>query len=680
VTVDNQFPYRLYGSQQDNSTVSVPSRLMPGLISDTELEFQVGGCESGHIAVDPRDPNIVYAGCFGGSITRTDLRTGQQREVLAYPQLQLAQRRADLRYRFQWNAPIRISPHDPDVLYHTSQVVHRSRDGGQSWEVISPDLTTNDPEHQGFAGGPITADGTGVEVYGTIFAFEESPREAGLLWAGSDAGRVHVSRDNGGSWTDVTPAGLPEGATVNTIDVSAHAPGRVYVTAYRYREADFRPYAFRTDDYGQSWMSLADGTNGIPADHFLRVVREDPERRGLLYAGSEFGMYVSFDDGTRWQSLQLDLPVTPVTDIQVHRGDLVLSTQGRSFWILDDLSPLRQGVDQVADDPAHLFAPAEAYRVFGSGGLTLGATRRAENPPEGAILYYSLGADTEEPVTLHILDAAGDTAASFSSEQAEEPDLGAFAELAEVFGFGGGEDLLPNTRGLHRVVWDLGYPAPPTPEGTVVFGTVPAPVAPPGSYRATLTVGDVSQTRELHLRADPRSTVAQVDFDAQFQFLREVGDAMERLADRTEALRSVRAQVEDATGVLEDAGLSEDDQERVQEAADSLVGGLTGVEEEIQQTRSESFYDPLDYPGQLAAQLVYLYSASAGGFAGPVDARPTDGSLERFQDLQIQLNEVLGRLQQILDTDLAAFNELLRDLDLDPVVVKTMERAVISDD
>jgi photosystem II stability/assembly factor-like uncharacterized protein len=680
VTVDNEFPYRLYGAQQDNSTVSVPSQLMPGLISDTEMEYQVGGCESGHIAVDPRDGNIIYAGCFGGSITRMDLRTGQQREILAYPQLQMAQRRSDLRYRFQWNAPIRISPHDSDVLYHTSQVVHRSRNGGQSWEVISPDLSTNNPDHQDFAGGPITSDGTGVEVYGTIFAFEESPTESGVLWAGSDDGLVHVSRDNGSDWTNVTPDGFPEGATVNTIDVSRHAPGRAYVTAYKYREADFRPYAYRTDDYGQSWTLLTDGTNGIPADHFLRVVREDPERQGLLYAGGEFGMYLSLDDGAHWQSLQRNLPVTPVTDIQVHEGDLVLSTQGRSFWIMDDVSPLRQGVDAMVAQSAHLFEPDGTHRVFGVGGLTLGATRRAQNPPEGAILHYSLGADTEDTVSITILDARGDTVKSFSSEPGEGPDLGAFAALAAAFGFGGGDDLLPKTAGLHRVVWDLRYPTPKLPEGTVIFGTVPAPAAPPGTYTATLTVGDFSQSRDIHLRADPRSTVAQADFDAQFEFLRRVGETIEQLGDRTGALGSARTQVQDIKGVIGDAGLSAEDQAQVEEAADSLVNKLTGVQEEIQQTRSKSFYDPLDYPGQLAAQLAYVYSAAAGGFAGPADAPPTDGSVERFEELQAETNEILGRLQEILDTELAAFNELLRSLDLDPVVVSTETRPVISDD
>ena len=302
VTVDDQFPYRLYGAQQDNSTISVPSRLPPGMASDAEAEFQVGGCESGHIAVDPRNPDVIYAGCYGGTITRLDRRTGLTRDVIAYPQLQLAQDRGELRYRYQWNAPIRLSPHDPDVLYHTSQYVHRSTDEGHSWEEISPDLTTDDPEHQGYSGGPITRDGTGVEVYGTIFAFEESPHQAGVLWAGSDDWLVPVARDDGATGTDVTPDPMPAGATVNTIELSPHRDGKAYVAAYRYREGDRSPYAYVTTDYGASWRTISDG---IPENHFVRVVREDPDREGLLYAGTEYGMYVSFDDGVSWQSLQL---------------------------------------------------------------------------------------------------------------------------------------------------------------------------------------------------------------------------------------------------------------------------------------------------------------------------------------------------------------------------------------
>jgi len=678
VTVDEQFPYRLYGAQQDNSTVSVPSRLSPAVISDFEQEYQVGGCESGHVAVDPRDPNIVYAGCYGGSINRYDVRTGQTREILAYPQNQMAQKVSDLRYRFQWDAPIRISPHDPDVLYHTSNRVHRSRDGGQSWEVISPDLTTNDSEHQGYAGGPITHDGTGVEVYGTVFAFEESPLEAGVLWAGSDDGLIHVSRDDGATWADVTPRGFPEGATVNSIDISPRTPGRVNVAAYRYRQADTHPWLYQTTDYGRTWRLLTDGTNGIPADHFTRVVREDPEREGLLYAGTEFGAYVSFDDGAHWQPFQKNLPVTPVTDIAVHHGDLVLSTQGRSFWILDDVTPLREMTAAAMAAPAHLYPIRPTRRVFfGGGQLGAGPTgTRAQNPPDGAMIHYSLAADVADPVTITITDAQGDTAATLSSEAQAGPDLGAFAALAEAFGFTGGGNLLPKTKGLHRATWNLLYPQPRLPAGTVLFGTITQPPAPPGSYTVTLKVGDDVQTQTLQVLPDPRTNVPQADFVAQHRFLADLGGMIEGMADRMDDLRSVRDQSKGLAALAAEAGIAEDDVARVKAAADSLGGKLTGLEEEIQQTKSKSFYDPLDYPGKLTAELAYLYNTVAGT-VGPVDAPPTDQAVQRLGELRVQVNDVQGRLQAVFDQDLARFNELIRSLGLDPVVLKK-DRKLIS--
>ncbi|UCC25645.1 MAG: glycosyl hydrolase [Gemmatimonadales bacterium] len=676
VTVDNQFPYRLYGAQQDNTTISVPSRLPATVASDFEQEFQVGGCESGHIAVDPRGHDIVYAGCFGGTISRYDVRTGDTREVMPWPQNQMAQRVGDLRFRFQWNAPIRISPHDPDVLYHMSNHVHRSLNGGQTWETLSPDLTTDDPEHQEFAGGPITQDGTGVEVYGTIFAFEESPVEPGVLWAGSDDGLIHVSRDNGATWTDVTPSGFPAGATVNTIDPSVHGGGRVHVAAYRYRQGDARPYLYRSDDYGRNWSLLTDGSNGIPPEHFTRVVREDPARRDLLYAGTEFGMYLSFDGGDRWQPFQRNLPVTPVTDIQVHQDDLVLSTQGRSFWILDDLTPLHALGDDVWGRTATLHRPKDAHRVFFSGGLSLGGGVRAQNRPDGALLHYTLTEDVEGPVTLTVTDAAGDTARTFSSEATEGPALGAFAALAELFGLGGGGALLPTARGTHRVAWDLRYPAPSLPEGAVIFGTLSQPVAPPGEYTVTLTVNGESQSQVLHVLPDPRDQVPQADFVAQFDFLEELGAIIQEVAGDTDALRSVRSQVGSISEVAVDAGLSDEDLARVEEAAGGITEKLGAVEEEILQTDNRSFYDPLDNPGKLVSQLAYLYNTVAGGLGVSADARPTDAAVERLQELRGEVGAVEETLDRIFSEDLAAFNNLIRALGLEPVVVDRNRRLI----
>ena len=364
VSVDNQFPYRVYGSAQDNwEVLSVPSRSGHyGMRLQLQHWDGVGGMEGGVAVIRPDNPDIVYAGSTSGAITRYDRSTGQIRPIKAYPEVGGLPAK-HLRYRFQRTAPIVLSPHDPNVLYHASHVVHRSMNEGQSWEVISPDLTTGDPERINTWGGPITREVTSEEVYCTIFALAESKHLPGVLWAGTDDGLVHLSRDAGENWKNITPADMPDSGTVNILEVSPHAAGRAFISVLRYRLDDFRPYVFRTDDFGESWELLTDGTNGIPADQFVRVVREDPDRKGLLYAGTEYGVFVSFDDGAHWQSLQLNFPVAPVTDLVVHEKDLVLSTKGRSFWILDDLSPLHQLTDEVAASSAHLFAPRAIHRV-----------------------------------------------------------------------------------------------------------------------------------------------------------------------------------------------------------------------------------------------------------------------------------------------------------------------------
>ncbi|MGB3589963.1 MAG: glycosyl hydrolase, partial [Tunicatimonas sp.] len=423
VTVDNQFPYRVYGAQQDNSTISVPSQ---GLADFDPIQdwYAVGGGESGHIAVHPDNPNLVYAGNYIGIMTKLDRAQGHTRSVEVYPELNDGVEGRDLKYRFQWNAPIQFSPHNADVLYYTSNYVHKSTNGGQSWEVISPDLTQNIDKYLDIPGGPIQHDNTGVELYCTIFAFEESPLEEGVLWAGSDDGLIHISRNGGKDWENVTPKNMPAEGTVNTIDPSAHQAGKAYASVYKYRDNDFAPYVYLTEDYGKSWQQLTDGENGIPSDHFVRVVREDPDREGLLYAGTEFGMYVSFNNGANWQPFQLNLPVTPITDLKVHQQDLVVATQGRSFWIMDDITPLHQISSETAQAEVHLFKPNTAYRtqIQGYRGENVPTDR-----PKGAVVYYSLDADVDS-LSLSVLDSQGQEICSFSSEE-EEDKLSAEAGL-----------------------------------------------------------------------------------------------------------------------------------------------------------------------------------------------------------------------------------------------------------
>ena len=650
VFVDERFPYRVYGSQQDNSTISLPSQRIGGL-TPSEQWRSAGGCESGHIAIDPRDPDVTYAGCYGGSISRVNYRTGAFRQILVYPQMQLGQAPKTLRYRFQWNAPIRLSPHDPDVLYHTSQFVHRSTDGGSSWETISPDLTRNDTTRQDFAGAPITMDNTGVEVYGTVFSFEESPLEPGLLWAGSDDGRVHVSRNNGSTWNDVTPRGMPEWGTVNTIEVSPHAPGRALVAVHRYREDDFAPYVFKTDDYGENWDEITED-NGIRDRHFVRVIREDPVRPGLLFAGTEYGMYVSLDDGDHWQELQLNLPVTPITDMRVQRGDLVVATQGRSFWILDDLSPLRQSDHALEGDDPHLFLPAEAFRARLSGG-------GPDGRPGGAILYYYLPEEPESVVALEVLDSAGEALRTYTWEPEDSDESEARFERTLV------GDSIPAHAGLNRASWDLRLGRPDLLDDAVIWGFTGGPQVAPGTYQVRLTVGDWSSTRPLELLPDPRLVLSDGDQSAQVELMLQIRKSLQDSHQAVERIRSVRTQLNDMAERGKEAGFGED----LPALADSAVARLTRIENDLVQTKNESGQDPLNYPPKLDNQLAYLY-----GYVGFSDGSPTAGAVARYADLVAELDSYLEALDEVLAGPVADFNELLRARGAPAVIVPPLSQ------
>jgi photosystem II stability/assembly factor-like uncharacterized protein len=655
VTVDTRFPYRVYGAQQDNTTASLSSFPPPSFLGLTQgAAFEaVGGCESGHIAVDPRRPNIVYAGCYGGEIERTDTDTGISENVRTYPELQTGQRAADMKYRFQWNAPIHISPHSPDTVYHTSQYVHRTTDAGHSWEIISPDLTRNDKEKQDYSGGEgITKDNTGVEVYGTVFALTESPIEAGLLWAGSDDGLVHVSRDAGKSWQKVTPADLPEWGTVNAIDASPHGQGRAFIAVHKYRENDFSPYVFRTNDYGRSWQKLTDGRNGIPATHPVRVVREDPDRKGLLYAGTEFGLFVSFDEGAHWQSLQLNLPVTPVTDIKVHQKDLVISTNGRAFWVLDDVSPLHEMTDRVAKSAAHLFTPRTAFR---SG------TR-------GASIYYSLAEAPREPIRIEILDAKGAAVASYSSRPAQGPELppGVPAEFAEFFR---GPRVTANA-GLNVFTWNMRHDALFTiPRGAVIWGGFGGgqggPKVVPGAYQVKVTADGWSATKTFEVKPDPRASATPADYEEQITLARRVAARIGALYENLGTLREAKRQSAELGDRIQKAGLGDE----IAKAARALADKLTKIEGELTQLQGEGGQDALNFPGRLDNQFIELY-----GKVTSDDRKPNKGMAERLADINPQLDSLLGQLQETLLTEVSAFNELVRKKNVEPVIVKLDRR------
>lgn len=653
VFVDDRFPYFVYGPQQDNSTIRVPSRGLPGT-TQYQHWAAVGGCESGHIAIDPRDPDVTYAGCYGGNINRVDQKTGDVRQILLYPQLQLGQAPRDLKYRFQWNAPIRLDPHDPDVLYHTSNHVHRTRDGGHAWETISPDLTRNDPEKQDYAGGPITRDNTGVEVYGTVFALEISPHEPGVLWAGSDDGLLHISRDDGANWDEITPPGLPEWSTINVIDLSEHGPGRAIVTAYRYRMGDYTPYMFRTDDYGQTWRRLSN--DGIEPGHFARVAREDPVRQGLLYAGTEYGLYVSFDDGASWQPFQLNLPVTPVTDLRVHDGDLVVATQGRSFWILDDVSALRQLTPEIASAPVHLFQPADAVRA-----------QFRDARPNGAIFYYSLSEapGEDDNLILDVLDATGSVVRTYASRPSAFGD-----EEREARGWDDEfrPDSIPAGEGLNRSNWNLVGEGPDLVEGAVIWGFTGGIPAMPGPHQVRLTLGETTQTRDFEVRIDPRiaDEVTVADLRAQHDLLVRIREMLNTSHDAVRQIRSVRSQMGEQAKRAADAGYGEE----LAEMADSTGRKLTAVEEELMQTKAQSGQDVLNFPPMLDNQIATLY-----GYVLSTQDEPNEGALERLDDLRVELDEQLTILREIIETDVEAFNALLREKGVPAVIVEQRARA-----
>ncbi len=628
VTVDNQFPYRLYGAQQDNTTISI-SGFSPGGITPEEDWYEVGGGESGHIAVNPENPDIIYAGNYIGQITRMDRSEGRTRDVVAYPQMHDGMAPRDIRYRFQWNAPIRLSPHNPDILYHASQYVHRSTDGGQTWEVISPDLTTNKDEYHNIPGGPVQHDHTGVELYTTIFSFEESPHKAGVLWAGTDDGLIHISMDNGQNWKNITPSLMPREGTVNSIDLSAHAPGRANVAVYRYRDNDPTPYIFQTDDYGKSWTQLTNGRNGIPSDYFVRVVREDPIRKGLLYAGTEFGMFISFDNGELWKPFQLNLPIVPITDMLIHNNDLVVSTQGRSFWILDDLSPVQSMTPETLGKPSFLFKPRNAYRTQARGF-------RGDNAPDslpyGAVFFYYLKEKPEGPVTLEILDAKGNLIRAFSNESDEGDMAGACP-------------------GLNRLVWDFSYPAPEVIKGSVMsLARVQGAAAPPGVYSVRLKVGETDQLQDFEIVRDPRWSTSDTDLIEQFRLASDVGLQLESVHTAIKQIRNIREQAE---FILEKTKNKEYNNS-LRASFEAMDKKLTAIEGELVQKMNESGQDPINYPPKLDNQFAYLMS-----LVNSQDAKPTAGCYQRLEDLKKDFQSQKIKLDAILANDLKEFNRML---------------------
>ncbi|HET8567483.1 MAG TPA: glycosyl hydrolase [Candidatus Limnocylindria bacterium] len=703
VHTDMRTPYWIYGAQQDNTTAVVPSRARLSAITNHELD-EIGGGESGYIAIRPDDPNIVYAGSYQGFISRYDHRTLQSRNIMVWPEMSSGQGAGELKYRFQWTFPIVLSPHDPNELYVTGNRVFRSHDEGQTWEAVSPDLTRNEPTRLRPSGGEITKDNTGAEYYCTIFAFAESPVTRGVLWAGSDDGLVHVSRDAGKTWRNVTPKGLPPWALVSIIEPSPFDAGTAYVAATRYKLDDFRPYLFRTRDHGRTWTKI---TGGIDAGAFTRVVRADPKRKGLLFAGTETGVYASFDDGARWRRLGGNLPVVPIHDLVVKDDDLVLGTHGRSFWVLDDITPIREAQAAAARERAVLFPPRPTVRIRSKGGFpakpvpginyrftgaaivpyVLGVDKEtgekketlldaAKNPPDGVAVQYWFRERPQGEVTLTFLDARGRQIRTFSSrkddeEAAPEPEAAMPAEGAETVQKPGAgeaekkEPVVPKKAGLNRFVWNMRYPDATKVEDDASMDeferALAGPIAVPGRYQVRLKAEGRTYTVPFETRIDPRLSVTQRDLQAQFDLLLRIRDQLSRTHDTINEIRALRTQVED----WERRAAKGRPARAVVKAAASLRKELTGIEEELIQTKAKSRQDTLNYPIKLNAKVAGLAAAVSMG-----DGRPTASAEAVYDDLVRRIDAQVARFEKVRASQVRSFNSIVRRERYAPVEVR----------
>ena len=640
VSVDDQYPYWLYSGQQDNGSVAIPSAVMgPGIGND---EFHsAGGCESAHVAFDPANPRYLYGNCYGGIIGEYDRVLKAERNVMAYPFLGLAEPSDQTKYRWNWSSPIVTSSHDRKVIYHGSNVLFRSADRGQSWAAISPDLTRNDRTKHGLGGGPITNEGAGGEVYSAIYYVAESPHDARVLWAGTDDGLVQLTRDGGTTWTNVTPKGLPE-ALINMIEVSSFDSATAYIAASRYKWNDNTPHLFKTTDYGATWTRLV---SGLEAGDPVRVVREDPAVRNLLYAGTETGFWVSYDGGLAWQRLQLNLPHVPITDIRVHRGDLVIATEGRAFWILDDITPIRRVIEAGGTTGMTLFQPRTTYRTaLGSNGTVPGM---GKNAPHGALVSFQIPKpDTTLTARLDILDREGAVVRTFATDA--KPTEGS---------------KLTVKAGFNRVVWDLRR-EPPTQlagvfgaeSGTAMTGYRVAP----GRYQVRLTVGKETATRSFDVVADPRTNPSADDVRGQQDWLAQATARVDEIHRRVMTLRAVRDQVK----ALADRTTGQPEGDSVAVAGKTLAAAIDSVESVMINARARTFQDVINFRNGLNDQYLNLIAAIDG-----TDAPVTQGMRTRFGDLENIWAPIAERVRRIIGADVERFNATVRARNVPAIIV-----------
>jgi len=628
VTTDNAFPYRIYVAQQDNSTIRVKHRSSGSYIDESDWESTAGG-ESAHIAIDPTNNEIVYGGSYDGFLTRVNHAKNSVRGINVWPDNPMGHGAEGMRYRFQWNFPILFSKHNPKRLYTFSNQVHVTESEGQEWKIISPDLTRNDPTKLKTSGGPITQDNTSVEYYCTIFAAGESPLKEGLLWIGSDDGLIHLTQDGGENWSNITPKQLPEWTMINSIEPSPFDPGTCYVAGTRYKLGDYTPYLYKTTDYGVTWKTI---TKGIAKEDFTRVVRADPKQKGLLYAGTEHGIYVSYDDGTSWSSFQKNLPIVPITDLTIKNNSLIVATQGRSIWILDDLTVLHQLQPDNRNAQTLLFKPKESYRTKGRGGkssLTAGT-----NLPNGVIVHYFLKNYDAEKDTVEL---------QFQSED---------GAVIKTYSTKDKKNKLEVKAGGNEFVWDTRYDGAEKLEGMIFWSaSFSGAKAVPGSYKVRLAVNGKEQTQDFTILPDPRSESSVADMQKQFDFVNEVNQTVDKAHKAIKNMREIRSKLKDFVKQNQ----SDSTATRLAAQAKTIQEDLLEVEKTLYQTQNRSNQDPLNFPIRLTNKLGHLNRLLTID-----DFPPTNQDLAVKEELTAAVEVAMERYQQLIDSDVASFNEVFK--------------------
>lgn len=632
VTTDNNFPFRIYGAQQDNSTVRILHRTDGNAINESHWESSAGG-ESAHLAPDPLNPDIVYGGTYKGYMMRQDHKTGQERSVNVWPDNPAGSGAEVMKYRFNWNFPVLFSPHNPKKLYATSNHVHVSYNEGQSWEVISPDLTRADPESIKSSGGAITQDNTGAEFYANIFAISESPIEEGVIYTGSDDGMIYVTRDGGKNWKDITPKGSPKWNMMNCIDVSRHVNGTAYLAATSYKFGDYTPYLYKTTNYGESWQLI---TKGIPAKFYTRAIRADHKRPGLLYAGTEWGMFVSFDDGASWNSFQQNLPITSIRDLHIKDNMLIAATHGRSFWMIDDLTPLQQLNTEIAGKSHYLFSSKPAYRLSQGGWGRSSSLLEGENHPNGVLFHYFIRQDLDNKVVkIEILETDGTPIQVYSSKPKE------------------GEKKLEVKKGGNRLVWDMRYQGFKDFPGMVLYSSPNiGPKAVPDKYVARLTVAEDSQEQIFEVVGDPRMPNTREDYQKQFDFLIGVRD---KVSEAHQAIRDIR-DVRSDLNFLSERLKENPDAGEILKMCKSLDEQMSVIENNIHQTKNKSRQDPLNYGIRINNRLAFLMADQQRG-----DYPPTDQAIEFKEEITNQLNVELANLDKLISDQLNQIESAMKE-------------------